>query len=1091
MKNQSLISLIGINLAAGAGYFIFGYVGSLLATPPSNASPVWPAAGLALAFSLTYGFRIFPGLFLGCLAVQIFSFLDFSTTESFQPSLITGSMSSLGASLQAFLGAYLIKRCINMQTPLVNDKDIFCFFFWGGLFSCITSPSIGIATIYSIQLITAESIPISWLTWWVGDSIGVIIFTPMILTFIAKPHLGWKERKKSVAYPLLFTFLVIISIFKYSQTQEADRIRSEFITQTNLLHINLLDEIKKLTEINENLRTVFASIAQINQKEFDSLTRRLISNNTAIQALEWIPYITDKERQTFENINPGIMITAANSKNEMVRAKQKNSYLPIAFVQPLTGNKRAQGYDISHNPIALSAAMKAGNSGKTAITPPIQLIQDHQNNAGFVFYSPVYESTSSRADVAPDSNNLKGLVACVFILKDIVNKVYFLSSDLHLFVRFSQQGKLFYNNHEYNTGNTNLLNLDLEKKLDIADQIWNINYQPSKNFYHFQLSWVLWWILMGGLLITSLMSIGLLMLTGRTLKTEELVEIRTLDLSKSEEHFRKLVQAQSAIVWRADPENFEYTFVSDEAKKILGFPVDQWLENKSFWYDHLHDEDKTWAYDFGLQSGKSYEFEYRMIDKSGKTVWLRDVVSIIKEQGQLKEILGVMIDITDHRAAEQEIHDLAYFDPLTGLANRRKFLNELKTAIKTAKKNHLFGSVLFIDLDRFKVINDSLGHHIGDEILINVANRIKEILRTDDLAARLGGDEFVILINANKTNKDSALASSGIIAEKLREALQQPYIIEGYDHYCSASIGMTQYPQGKLNGMKLIEQADQAMYKAKVQGRNTVSQFHESLQKEVDKKLYLDNEIRAALKNDGFNLVFQAQINEKRGIISSEALIRWQHKDQGFISPAEFIPIAEETGLIIPIGHWVLDQACQQMKNWLSQGLKLDHVSVNVSSKQFRQKEFVNHVSNTLDKYKLSPSCLFLELTEGVVIDDIDNTIKKMQALKKIGVGLSIDDFGTGYSSLTYLKKFPVDQLKIDQSFVRDITLYENSAIIVETIINMAHNLKYQVIAEGVETQEQKYFLLDHGCFSFQGYLFSKPLAADDFKELVLSQSSI
>jgi len=275
------------------------------------------------------------------------------------------------------------------------------------------------------------------------------------------------------------------------------------------------------------------------------------------------------------------------------------------------------------------------------------------------------------------------------------------------------------------------------------------------------------------------------------------------------------------------------------------------------------------------------------------------------------------------------------------------------------------------------------------------------------------------------------------------------------------------------------------MYRSKEQGRNTISFFHPSLQKAADNKHFLEQELRIALNNQNFTLHYQPQINQSGITTSSEALIRWQHPSHGLISPADFIPAAEETGLIIPLGLWVLNQACQQMRSWLDEGLNLDHISVNVSSKQFRQTDFVAQIEKIINANKLLASHLFIELTEGVVIDNFKDTIEKMQALKKIGVKISLDDFGTGYSSLAYLKQLPIDQLKIDQSFVRDITSDNNDAIIVETIISMAHNLQFDVIAEGVETQQQKDFLIAKGCSVFQGYYFSRPLPADEFKKFL------
>jgi diguanylate cyclase (GGDEF)-like protein len=433
----------------------------------------------------------------------------------------------------------------------------------------------------------------------------------------------------------------------------------------------------------------------------------------------------------------------------------------------------------------------------------------------------------------------------------------------------------------------------------------------------------------------------------------------------------------------------------------------------------------------------------------------------------------------------RHIYDLAFYDSLTGLANRRLLLSQLNIELTVAKRKSIFGAIMFLDLDRFKILNDSLGHHIGDDLLVLVAKRINKVLHEQDLAARFGGDEFIIMIRAHETSLKQATESTLIIAENIRHNLEQPYLIGDYEHHCSTSIGITLFPEHGVSAAEILQQADKAMYQSKEKGRNTISFFHPDLQKKADARLFMEKEMRLALQNKDFLLFYQPQTDQLGIPLSTEALIRWQHPERGLISPADFIPIAEESGLIFLLGYWVLNQACAQMRTWLDEGLNLHHVAVNVSSKQFRQTDFVSQIEQVLNDNNLPASHLFIELTEGVVVNNMTDTIEKMQALKKIGVKISIDDFGTGYSSLSYLKHLPLDQLKIDQSFVRDITIDSNNAIIVETIINMAHNLHLDVIAEGVETLQQKDFLISKGCSVFQGSYFSNPLPASQFKAIL------
>ncbi len=1212
----NLLRYLYVNLSVAGGYFLLGYVGTLLSAPPSNVSPVWPASGFALAIVLVFGKRVLPGLFLGALAIHIYSFLDFSTLESITPPFITGLITSISSCVQAVFGVSLINRFLGKDDPLLEDSKIVRFFFLGGPVSCVIAPTVGISIIFFQGIITAEDFLISWATWWIGDCIGVIIFAPLILTFIAKPKTLWKERQRLVAYPLILVLILVASIFQYSQKLETDRITLIFERQVNSLQATLKNEIQRHVEINQILKGYFDSSLLVTDEEFSTLTRPIINRHQSIQALEWILFVPSNKRKQFERYG-AMIIQEPNAENKMVPAANRSEYFPITYVQPLKLNQRALGFDVGSNPIALKALKKARDTGQTSIAGPLQLIQDLEKKTGVVVYSPVYFKNKLLDGVDDKRQALQGFTAGVLRMEDEVQEAFSYLPDVQLLMKIEDKNKKLYSNFPTITSvNLNLLALQKIERIKIADRIWTITYQPSADFYHSQLSWNLWWLLVGGFLITGLSGMGLLMLSGRTLRTEELVHRRTQALAESESQYRNLVQAQTAIVWRANPDTLQFTFVSDEAEKILGYPVDLWLEDDRFWVKHMHQDDQKWAPEFFITKTrqlKRHEFEYRMWSKSGEIVWLRDVVNVVVENGKAKEVIGVMIDITDHRNAEetlklneskyktlfenaiealvvtdleklcftdanenalllygidrkilghigpvelsppiqpngiasaklaqnyinklmtdgninfewthlnkagkeilcvinlallpslghklalasirditeqrkseQEVYELAFYDPLTGLANRRLLLNHLDTELSVAKRNSVFGAIIFLDMDRFKILNDSLGHHVGDELLIQVAERIHHVLREEDLAARFGGDEFVIMIRACESSLERATESTLIIAEKIRNILEEPYLISNYEHHCSSSIGITLFPEKNISAAELLQQADKAMYRSKEQGRNTISFFHPGLQKAADAKLFLEKELRLALKNQNFTLYYQPQIDQAGITSSSEALVRWQHADRGLISPADFIPIAEETGLIVPLGYWVLDQACAQMRTWLDEGLNLDHVSVNVSSKQFRQANFVKRVEQAIHDHQIFASHLFIELTEGVLIDNIQDTVEKMQELKKIGVKISIDDFGTGYSSLAYLKQLPLDQLKIDQRFVRDISTDDNDAIIVETIINMAHNLKLDVIAEGVETLQQKDFLVAKGCSVFQGYYFAKPVSVNKFKD--------
>ena len=461
--------------------------------------------------------------------------------------------------------------------------------------------------------------------------------------------------------------------------------------------------------------------------------------------------------------------------------------------------------------------------------------------------------------------------------------------------------------------------------------------------------------------------------------------------------------------------------------------------------------------------------------------WLT-ITAVIGKDGEVTNYVGTFVDFTERKKAENEIHLLAYYDPLSQLPNRRMLLDRLRQAVSTSVRNHTGGALLFIDLDNFKTLNDTKGHGIGDLLLIEVAKRLQGCVRDGDTLARFGGDEFVLLLEGLSADGAHAAVQARSVGEKVLEALSQPYQLEGNEFHSSSSMGITLFIDYKDKLDELLKQADTAMYEAKKSGRNTLRFFDPVMQEELEVRAQLEVGLREALRKQEFRLYYQMQVNNAGCILGAEVLLRWIHPERGLIPPMQFIPLAEETGLILPIGTWVLESACRQLKSWESQAHTRElQLSVNVSGRQFRQADFVAQVSETIKRNAIDPLRLKLELTESIVLEDVDDTIAKMQALRQIGVTFSMDDFGTGYSSLSYLTQLPLNQLKIDQSFVHHIGTKASDSTIIQTIIGMANNLGMEVIAEGVETQEQCDFLEANGCVLYQGYLFGKPVPLDEF----------
>ncbi len=527
--------------------------------------------------------------------------------------------------------------------------------------------------------------------------------------------------------------------------------------------------------------------------------------------------------------------------------------------------------------------------------------------------------------------------------------------------------------------------------------------------------------------------------------------------------------------------------VNEQACLQLGYTREELLEMRIPDVDPDCTETEWVEHREKIKASGTLCFERRFRRKDGSVFPVEISASYLAFQGR-EFLFAVTRDISERKQSERTINELAFYDSLTGLPNRTLLLDRLRQAVTGAHRTGIFGALLLIDLDNFKTLNDAHGHETGDELLRQIARQLELCVREGDTIARFGGDEFVVVLGGlGKTEADAARTVE-MLAEKMQNALCRAYQLGTLTHHGSASIGVTLFGAEPGSTENLLKQAELAMYKSKDSGRNAIRFFDPTLESAVQDRAALENDLRQALAARQFLLHFQPQIAGDQ-VTGAEVLVRWRHPQRGLVSPFYFIPLAEETGLILPLGNQVLETACRQLALWQNapdfQGLTL---AVNVSAHQFRQPDFVATVSSILDLCGADPKRLKLELTESLLVDKVEDVIAKMFALKALGVGFSLDDFGTGYSSLAYLKRLPLDQLKIDQSFVRDVLTDPNDASIARTIIALAQNLGLGVIAEGVETEAQKQFLAAAGCHAYQGYWFSKPVPVEDFEVFVQSR---
>ncbi len=565
------------------------------------------------------------------------------------------------------------------------------------------------------------------------------------------------------------------------------------------------------------------------------------------------------------------------------------------------------------------------------------------------------------------------------------------------------------------------------------------------------------------------------------------------ELLDSQQHLQRMMDSISEGMYGVDIQG-NCTFVNAAFLRILGYKNAEDVMGKHMHslIHHTHADGKPYPEAECLMYRSFHTNQSAHTDK--EVYWRKDGTPVpveywsqpVSKDDQVIGAVATFLDITERKNNEQHIHQLAFYDPLTKLPNRRLLMERAQQAIAVSARNGRYGALMLLDLDNFKKLNDTKGHDAGDLLLREVACRLMASMREGDTVARLGGDEFVVVLEGLSINAEEAANHAETVAEKIRTSLNEPYQLKESRHQTSPSIGVVMFLGHQESIESLFKYADISMYQAKQAGRNAIRFYDPAMQAAIDLRIELESEIEQAMQARQFVLYYQVQVDAQRRPLGAEVLMRWEHPQRGLVSPAQFIPLAEETGLIVPMGLWALRVACQQLKTWQTDVLTCDlTLAVNVSAKQFRKADFVEQVRCVLFETGAKPSHLKLELTESTVLENVEDTIAKMRELKLLGISFSMDDFGTGYSSLQYLKRLPLDQIKIDQSFVRDITTDPNDAAIVQTIIAMTEAMGLNVIAEGVETAEQQEFLDLRGCHAFQGYLFGKPVPLEQFENLL------
>ncbi|MDD3354553.1 EAL domain-containing protein [Zoogloea sp.] len=1081
-----------------AAYTLSGLLALHLAIPPGYIAPLYPPAGIALACVLIYGGGVWPAILLGAFTINIEAVLrtGFDGWAWVMPLAV-----SISATLQALLGARLARRWVRFPNPLDSISSVFRFLFIAGPLSCTIGASFSVGSLVLTGALPLEEAAFSWWSWWAGDAVGVLLAAPLTFAFFAHPRDDWRSRRLSLTIPLVVA-LGLLALFELQVSRwDNQRLQSRFEKDARNLSSLMTTRFSDYLDILQSTERIMVAAPELNGQGFEHFAQTWLGRSAGLQAIGWIPRVGANDLEKFEHsVRTGegwetYQVRDRSPDNQLIPVRSQGEYFPILYIAPKAGNTRALGINTLSIPNSAEAVRRTWASRQAAATQAFELTQETQRKLGIVVYQ--------RTTPPPGHNKPDGLVFVALRIEDAISSILKHHGEMgiaHCITEITPEnlrGRRL-SGHPHCPDNQDLGGAwgvkPLVETFDFAGRTWTLSFVATPTYINQHRGWASWTLMVTGLMGTGLLGAFLLITTGHAQRTEAVVRQRTLELADAN---RRLGAQQAMLThaeriarlgsWEAHPETGRAHW-SVELHHILGIPPgpDGKLEDL---IQAITPEDRPRLENAlrEIRGGLSSTSLDLHLPGTEEGLPQRTVhFTLEASHDDAGTLRGTAQDVTASRATEAHIHYLAHYDVLTGLPNRTLWVNRAEQSLAIAHRHQSGLGVLFLDLDNFKKINDTLGHPTGDRLLSAAAHRLTQCLRNEDVLARIGGDEFVVLLPQLQRDEDAA-----VVARKLIASLTRPFEIDGQELTVSTSIGIALYPSNGTDVDMLLKHADTAMYDAKNGGRNDFRFFTQAMNSRAYSRLMLENALRRALERQELELDYQPQwAMPMQRLVGVEALVRWRHPERGRIAPNEFIPIAEESGLIHAIGDWVLEEACRQQALWQAAGLPPLTIAVNVSALQLRRADFVARVRQAFERQGVTPTSFELELTESALMQPGPEMEDTFATLRAMGLGLSLDDFGTGYSSLSHLKRLPITRLKIDRSFVEDLPGDIEDAAIAAATLSMARDLGLEVVAEGVETEAQRDFLLARQCPMMQGYLLGRPQSAAEITALLRVRST-